>query len=82
MAAGLPVVVTRTGGLPGLVGDAGCLVPVGNSLAMAVQVDHLLRDEGERERLGLAARRVAAGWPAPGLEARRWATRYAGTMGS
>ena len=76
MAAGLPVVATRAGGIPGLVGDAGCLVPVGDSAAIAAQVDHLLGDPAERQRLGGAARLIAAGWPTAAEEARRWSERY------
>jgi glycosyltransferase involved in cell wall biosynthesis len=80
MAAGLPVVVTRTGGLPGLVGDAGSLVPVGDPAATASEVDRLLRDPEQRARLGAAARVVATSWPSPAAEARRWAERYAETL--
>ena len=76
MAAGRPVVVTRTGGLPDLVGDAGALVPVGDSAAVAEHVDRLLADPSERARQGAAARAVAAGWPSPEDEARRWVGRY------
>lgn len=82
MAAGLPVVVTRTGGLPGLVGEAGVLVPVGDSSAVAAAVDRLLREESERARLAAAARAVAATWEGPDDEARRWIVRYAGAAPS
>jgi glycosyltransferase involved in cell wall biosynthesis len=76
MAAGLPVVVTRTGGLPDLVGDAGSLVAVGDPAAVADRVDHLLSDPAARLRDGVAARAVAAGWPTPDDETRRWVERY------
>jgi glycosyltransferase involved in cell wall biosynthesis len=76
MAAGLPVVVTRTGGLPDLVGDAGSLVAVGDPAAVADRVDHLLSDPAARLRDGAAARAVAAGWPTPDDETRRWVERY------
>jgi glycosyltransferase involved in cell wall biosynthesis len=76
MAAGLPVVVTRTGGLPDLVGDAGSLVAVGDPGAVAAEVDRLLADPAERHRRGAAARALAAGWPTPDDETRRWMERY------
>ena len=76
MAAGLPVVVTRTGGLPDLVGDAGSLVAVGDPAAVADRVDHLLSDPAARLRDGAAARVLAAGWPTPDDETRRWVERY------
>ena len=77
MAAGLPVVVTRTGGLPDLVGDAGSLVAVGDPVAVAHRVDQLLADPVARQRDGVAARALAAGWATPDDEARRWVERYA-----
>ncbi|MER7070072.1 glycosyltransferase family 4 protein [Terrabacter sp. NPDC000476] len=80
MAAGLPVVVTRTGGLPGLVGDAGRLVAVGDPDAVAEEVDSLLADDDERARLGAAARAAAASWAGPDDEARRWVGRYLDTL--
>jgi glycosyltransferase involved in cell wall biosynthesis len=76
MAAGLPVVATRTGGLPGLIGEAGVLVPVGDSRAVADAVDRLLGDEGLRRRLSSEARARAATWASPEQEARRWVARY------
>lgn len=77
MAAGLPVVATRTGGLPGLLGDAGCLVPVGDPVAVVAEVDSLLADPAARHRMGRHARSLAASWPTPLDEARRWVERYA-----
>ncbi|WP_374968843.1 glycosyltransferase family 4 protein [Terrabacter sp. BE26] len=77
MAAGVPVVATRTGGLPGLVGDAGSLVAVGDSVSVADEVDRLLLDPAARHRMAAEARSRAASWPPPEEEARRWAERYA-----
>lgn len=77
MAAGLPVVVTLTGGLPELVDGAGSLVAVGDSSAVAGQVDHLLLEPEVRARQGGAARAVAATWTTPDDETRRWVDRYA-----
>lgn len=82
MAAGVPVVVTRTGGLPELVGDAGSLVAVGDSAAVAETVDRLLVEPAARARQGAAGRAVAATWSTPDGETRRWVDRYAtGTSG-
>jgi glycosyltransferase involved in cell wall biosynthesis len=77
MAAGLPVVATRTGGLPDLVGDAGSLVAVSDPPAVSREVDRLLADPEARARLGATARAVATAWPAPDDETRRWVDRYA-----
>jgi len=79
MAAGLPVVATRTGGLPELLEGAGCLVPVGDPTALASEVDALLADPAARQRRGALARTVAVSWPAVEDEARRWLGRYAQT---
>lgn len=76
MAAGLPVVVPRVGGLPGLVGDAGVVVPPADPPAVAAAVDTLLGDPGERRRLGALAQGVAAMWDDSDAEARRWLSRY------
>lgn len=82
MAAGVPVVVTRTGGLPELVGEAGSLVAVGDSSAVAETVDRLLVEPATRARQGAAGRAVAATWSTPDDETRRWVDRYAtGTSG-
>ncbi len=80
MAAGLPVVVTRTGGLPDLVGDAGRLVPVGDASAVADAVDGLLTDSQEWQRLSSAGRERARGWASPEAEARRWVDRYVAAL--
>ncbi|GAA6526631.1 hypothetical protein IDVR_24270 [Intrasporangium sp. DVR] len=82
MASGLPVVTTRTGGLPDLVGDAGLLVPVGDSTAVAEAVDAVLGDHALRERLGAAARARAGTWASPEEEARRWVSRYTAALHS
>jgi sugar transferase (PEP-CTERM/EpsH1 system associated) len=58
MAAGRPVVATRTGGNPELVidGQTGRLVPVGNVAAMSEAIRVLLKDTSLRERMGQAGR--------------------------
>jgi glycogen synthase len=61
MAAGVPVVATAAGSLPEVVGPSGGrLVPVGDALALAAEVDALLSDPAARERLGRAARETAS----------------------
>ena len=63
LRAGTPLVATRTGGLPELLGDAAELVPVGDAAALAEAVVALLADPGRRARLSAAGTRRAAGWP-------------------
>jgi glycosyltransferase involved in cell wall biosynthesis len=63
MLMGLPVVATRTGGIPELVheGDTGYLFPPGDHESLARRLVELACDEGERHRLGHSgARRVRA----------------------
>ena len=48
MAAGVPVVTTRAGALPEVVGDAALLVAVGDTDALAGALVRVLTDETER----------------------------------
>jgi glycosyltransferase involved in cell wall biosynthesis len=60
MACGLPLVATTAGALPEVTGahdEAAVLVPPGDATALASELLRLLADEGERARLGKAARR-------------------------
>jgi glycosyltransferase involved in cell wall biosynthesis len=54
MAAGLPVVASRVGGVPELVadGETGVLVPPGDSDQLALALGRLLADPELRQRLG------------------------------
>jgi glycosyltransferase involved in cell wall biosynthesis len=56
-AAGLPVVAGRTGGVPAVVTDGvtGMLTPVGDPVAFAGAVSHLLERPDERARLAAGA---------------------------
>ncbi|HEU4401134.1 MAG TPA: glycosyltransferase [Candidatus Polarisedimenticolia bacterium] len=58
MAAGLPVVASRVGGVPEVVvdGETGVLVPPGDPQALASACAALLRDRPRLERLGRAGR--------------------------
>ncbi len=78
MAAGLPVVATRTGGLPGLVEGVGALAPVGDVDALAARVRDLLRDTQARREAGERGRERARTWPSTHERAARWHTWYEG----
>jgi glycosyltransferase involved in cell wall biosynthesis len=54
MAGGRPVVVSRAGSLPEVVGDGGLVVPSGDAGALADAILLLAGDPGERIRLGNA----------------------------
>ncbi|NEC30787.1 glycosyltransferase, partial [Streptomyces sp. SID8111] len=59
----VPLVATRVGGTPELVGDAAELVPYGNARALADAALRLLADPALREDLRARGARQAAGWP-------------------
>lgn len=59
----MPLVATRVGGIPDLVGDAAELVPYGDPAALAQAVLGLLADPGRRARLRERAARQCATWP-------------------
>lgn len=56
MACGVPVISSDGGALPEVVGDAGIIVPAGNSAALAEAMESLLEDAALREQLGAAGR--------------------------
>jgi glycosyltransferase involved in cell wall biosynthesis len=63
LRAGVPLVTTAVGGLPGLVGPAAIRVTVGDATAVRQGIESILHDAELRERLvSLGAARVA-GWP-------------------
>lgn len=57
MAAGRPVVATRTGALPEFVGDTGILVDADDPPALTAALQQLRDDPALRQSLGAAARR-------------------------
>ncbi len=66
MAAGVPVVTTRAGAIPEVVGDAAELVAVGDVDALADALTRVLTDEARRAELVAAGhlRRAAFPWEA------------------
>ena len=58
MALGIPVVTTRSGGLPSVIDDeqTGFLVPMGDAESLAETIDRLLDDTELREQVGKNAR--------------------------
>jgi glycosyltransferase involved in cell wall biosynthesis len=61
MAAGLPIVASRAGGIPEVLdeGDAGLLVAPGDPEPLARALEAVLADPGLAARLGHAARKRA-----------------------
>ncbi len=61
LRAGLPLVATRVGGIPGLTGEDGAvLVPPGDPAALAAAITRILDDPQAAARLSEAARARAA----------------------
>ncbi|TFV85801.1 glycosyltransferase family 4 protein [Blastococcus sp. CT_GayMR16] len=63
LRAGTPLISTRAGGIPELVGNGAELVPVGDAGALADAVVRVLGDPAHAAELAEAGRRQAAGWP-------------------
>ncbi|MBN8431230.1 glycosyltransferase family 4 protein [Microbulbifer salipaludis] len=57
MACGVPVISSDGGALPEVVGDAGLVVPAGDSGALARAIEQLLANDDLRASLGQAGRR-------------------------
>lgn len=72
LAAGLPVVASRVGGIPEVVDDGatGVLVPPDDVDALAGALRSLLEDPALRHRMASEARRRAEDWSWPQLAAR------------
>ena len=77
MAAGLPVIASRVGGIPALVDyDVnGLLVPPGDAAALAAAITRVLTEPGTAARLAAAARQTAQQYTWPAL-ARQVAAVY------
>jgi glycosyltransferase involved in cell wall biosynthesis len=60
MAAGLPLVASRVGGIPDLVKDGknGLLVPPANASALAKAISVLLKDKAQRKRMGATGKKM------------------------
>ncbi|MFC4914056.1 glycosyltransferase [Actinomadura gamaensis] len=63
LRAGRPLVATRVGGIPGMVGDAALLVPVDDAPALEEAVGRVLDDPALAVRLGAAAAQRATVLP-------------------
>jgi glycosyltransferase involved in cell wall biosynthesis len=63
LRAGVPLVATAVGGLPGLVGDAARLIPPGDVAAVDQAVRELLDDPARRAELARRGVAQAATWP-------------------
>jgi glycosyltransferase involved in cell wall biosynthesis len=81
LRAGTPLVATRTGGLPELLGDAAELVPVEDAGALAEAVVRVLADPAHAARLAEAGRRQAVTWPDEAATARQLVAVYRELLG-
>jgi glycosyltransferase involved in cell wall biosynthesis len=82
LRAGTPLVATRTGGLPELLGDGAQLVPVGDAAALADAVTDLLEDPASARQLAEAGTRQAATWPDEAATARQLVALYRELLGA
>ena len=81
LRAGTPLVASRVGGLPELVGTAAELVPPGDAAALAEAVTEVLTDPERTARLSEAGPRQAAGWPDEAATAHRLVAVYRELLG-
>ncbi|MFB9840051.1 glycosyltransferase family 4 protein, partial [Actinoallomurus acaciae] len=63
LRAGRPLVATRVGGIPGMVGEAAVLVPSGDETALETAVTRILDNPELAERLASSASRQALRLP-------------------
>lgn len=82
LQAGTPLISTRAGGIPELVGAGAELVPVGDAAALADAVVRVLRDPDRAAELVEAGRRQAAGWPDEAAAGRRLVAVYRELLGA
>ncbi|HWB66327.1 MAG TPA: glycosyltransferase family 4 protein [Mycobacteriales bacterium] len=76
LQAGVPLVTTAVGGVPGLVGDAAVLVPFGDVAALRAALERVLGDPELRRDLATRGRRQAATWPTLDQVLARLAEQY------
>jgi N-acetyl-alpha-D-glucosaminyl L-malate synthase BshA len=76
LASGVPVVGSRTGGIPEVVGEAGALFEPGDVDGMAAAVVRILGDDAERSRLRRLARERAVRYFAAAPVLGRWEALY------
>ncbi|KQS64346.1 glycosyltransferase family 4 protein [Modestobacter sp. Leaf380] len=81
LRSGTPLVATRVGGIPELVGDAAVLVPAGDAGALADAVTAVLTDPPLRDRLTAAGPAQAARWPDEAGTARQLVALYRELLG-
>jgi glycosyltransferase involved in cell wall biosynthesis len=81
LRAGTPLVATRVGGIPELVGTAAELVPPGDAAALAAAVTAVLTDPERTARLSAAGPAQAAGWPDEAATARQLVAVYRELLG-
>jgi glycosyltransferase involved in cell wall biosynthesis len=82
LRSGTPLVATRTGGLPELLGNAAELVPVGDAAALADAIARVLDDDALAARLAAAGRQQAATWPDEDATAARLVAVYRELLGA
>ena len=82
LRAGTPLVSTRAGGIPDLVGEGAELVPVGDAGALAEALERVLTDPAHAAALAEAGRRQAAGWPDEAGAGRRVVAVYRELLGA
>jgi glycosyltransferase involved in cell wall biosynthesis len=82
LRAGTPLISTRAGGIPELVGTGAELVPVGDAAALADAVVRVLGDPAHAAGLTEAGRRQAAAWPDEQAAGRRLAAVYRELLGA
>jgi glycosyltransferase involved in cell wall biosynthesis len=80
MATATPIVSTRGGALPEVVGDAGLLVPCGDPRALAGAIVELFANPALRDRLGALGRQRMAERFSWDLAAQRMCELYRGVM--
>jgi glycosyltransferase involved in cell wall biosynthesis len=81
LRAGVPLVASAVGALPGLVGDAAVLVPAGDVDALDAAVRRLLAAPQERTLLAKRGLDRAASWPTEADTAAQVAAVYAELLG-